>query len=109
MKVAVLGATGGTGRAIVAEARRQGHAVTALVRSEAKAANLVGATLVTGDARDETALAHAIEDCDAVISALGTPMSPFREITLLSTATAALVRVMERPRVRRLVCILRAS
>ena len=105
MKVAVLGGTGGTGRAIVAEARRQGHAVQALVRSAEKAAELAGATLVTGDARDEAALTRAIDGCDAVISALGTPMSPFREVTLLSTATAALVRVMERQRVRRLVCI----
>ena len=105
MKVAVLGATGGTGRAIVAEAQRAGHAVTALVRSEAKAGGLAGAKLAMGDARDEAALSRAVEGCDAVISALGTPVSPFREVTVLSAATAALIGVMQRQAVRRLVCI----
>ena len=101
----VLGATGGTGRAIVAEARRHGHAVTALVRSEAKAGHLGGTKLVVGDARDEAGLSRAIEGCEAVISALGTPMSPFRDVTLLSTATTALIEVMRGQGVRRLVCI----
>ncbi|MGO7401092.1 MULTISPECIES: hypothetical protein [Rhizobium] len=32
-------------------------------------------------------------------------MSPFREVTLLSTATRALVGVMEQQNIRRLVCI----
>ncbi len=105
MKVAVLGATGGTGRAIVSEARRQGHTVAALVRSEAKPSDLAGAELVVGDARNEAALSHVVEGCGAVISALGTPISPMREITLLSTVTAALVRAMDQQGVRRLICI----
>ena len=105
MKVAVLGATGGTGRAIIGEARRQGHATTALVRSEAKAGDLAGTRLVVGDARDGAALSRTVEGCDAVISALGTSMSPFREVTLLSAATAALVGAMRQQGVRRLVCI----
>lgn len=105
MKVAVLGATGGTGRAIVGEAQRQGHAVTALVRSQAKSIDLSGVKLVIGDARDEATVSRAVEGCDAVISALGTPMSPLREVTMLSTATAALISAMERQQVRRLVCI----
>jgi putative NADH-flavin reductase len=105
MKVLLLGATGGTGREIVREAAARGHAVVALVRSKAKAEGLAGATLVEGDARDEQALARALEGCNAVISSLGTPISPFREVTLLSTATRALVKAMDVARVRRLVCI----
>lgn len=107
MKILVLGATGATGLLIVRDALAAGHSVVALVRSKEKAlaAGLSGIDLVEGDARDEAALTRAIAGSDAVISSLGTAMSPFREVTLLSTATRALVRVMEAQKVRRLVCI----
>jgi uncharacterized protein YbjT (DUF2867 family) len=105
MKILVLGATGATGRLIVNKALAEGHEVVALVRSKAKAEDLTGAELVEGDARDAAALTSAIAGCDAVVSSLGTAMSPFREVTMLSTATRALVGVMEKQNVRRLVCI----
>jgi uncharacterized protein YbjT (DUF2867 family) len=105
VKVLILGATGGTGREIVREAGAQGHQAVALVRSTAKAADLAGAELIEGDARDEQALSRALEGCSGVISSLGTAMSPFREVTLLSVATRALVKAMEARNVRRLVCI----
>jgi uncharacterized protein YbjT (DUF2867 family) len=105
MKVLMLGATGGTGRQIVSEACTKGHSVVALVRSVAKAGDLPGAQLVEGDARDAQTLARALQDCSGVISALGTPMSPFREVTLLSTTTRALVDAMAQQNVRRLICI----
>jgi uncharacterized protein YbjT (DUF2867 family) len=105
MKILVLGATGATGRLIVGEAIAKGHEVVALVRSRARSADLAGAELVEGDARDAAALTRAIAGCDAVVSSLGTAMSPFREVTMLSTATRALVGVMAEQKVRRLVCI----
>lgn len=105
MKVLVLGATGATGRLIVSQAHTKGHDVVALVRSTAKAADLTDVKLVEGDARDAAALTRAIAGCDAVISSLGTAISPFREVTLLSMATRALVGVMTQQGVQRLVCI----
>jgi uncharacterized protein YbjT (DUF2867 family) len=105
MKILVLGATGATGRLIVGKAVAKGYEVVALVRSKAKAADLAGAELIEGDARDAAALTRAIAGCDAVVSSLGTAMSPFREVTLLSTATRALVGVMEQQNISRLVCI----
>ena len=105
MRILVLGATGATGRLIVSKAVANGHTVVALVRSKAKAADFGGAELVEGDARDTAALTRAITGVDGVVSSLGTAMSPFREVTLLSTATRALVGVMEQHNVRRLVCI----
>ena len=105
MRVLVLGATGGTGRLIVRDARANGHSVVALVRSKARVRDLPGTELVEGDARDEAALFSALNGCDAVVSSLGTGLSPFREVTLLSTATRALVAAMTRNGVRRLVCI----
>lgn len=105
VRVLVLGATGGTGRAIGRAARSRGYAVNALVRSRARAGDLGAATLIEGDARDQEALMRALEECTAVISALGTSMSPFNEVTLLSAATRALIPAMQAQQVRRLVCI----
>lgn len=104
-KILVLGATGGTGRLIVKEAIARGHAVTALVRSAEKAGDLKGAKLVVGDIRDVGTLRKTLNGQNAVVSALGTPASPFSEVTLLSTATQALVTAMKDERVSRLVTI----
>lgn len=104
-KILVVGATGGTGRLIVRRALALGYDVAALVRSPEKASALKGATLIVGDVRDETTLRDALNGRSAVISALGTPASPFRQVTLLSNATRALVRAMKIAQVARLVCI----
>lgn len=105
MKILVLGATGETGRHIVEGAVADGHQVVALVRSAERAADLSGATLIEGDARDERAVAGALEGCSAVACALGAPIRLFGEVTLLSEATRVLLAAMRRSHVRRLVCI----
>jgi uncharacterized protein YbjT (DUF2867 family) len=104
-KILVLGATGGTGRWIVSQALARGYEVVALVRSLEKARDLKGAKLVVGDARDARSLREALKGVDAVVSALGTPASPFREVTLLSEVTRALVEAMKAAGVSRLVAI----
>ncbi|QND46086.1 SDR family oxidoreductase (plasmid) [Rhizobium lusitanum] len=104
-KILILGATGPTGRHIVSQAVSRGYDVTLLVRSPEKAADMKGAKIVVGDARDEKVLRQAVKGRDAVISALGTPASPFRQVTLLSTATRSLVSAMNAERVSRLVTI----
>lgn len=107
MRILVIGATGGTGQAIVREALAKGHAVTALVRSDAKAGPLLpGAKLVEGDARDGAALTRALDGCQAVISALGTrKIRLVGKVTLMSEGTRVLVAAMRQRGVRRLVCI----
>jgi uncharacterized protein YbjT (DUF2867 family) len=104
-KILVLGATGGTGRLIVKKALARGFEVRALVRSPAKASGLEGAEVFIGDARDEAVLRKALQGMDAVVSSLGTPVSPFREVTVLSSATSALVKAMKAAGVSRLACI----
>lgn len=104
-KLLVLGATGATGRLIVKDALARGFEVRALVRSRERAGGLEGAEIVVGDARNEAALREALAGTDAVVSALGTPVSPFREVTVLSSATKALVAAMKAAGVSRLVCI----
>lgn len=71
-KILILGATGPTRRHIVRQAIARRYDVTALVHSPEKAADLTGATIVVGDARDETALRQASKGRDAVITATGT-------------------------------------
>jgi len=44
-----------------------------------------------------------VNGCDGVVSSLGTGLSPFREVSLLTVATGALVTAMTRNGVRRLV------
>jgi uncharacterized protein YbjT (DUF2867 family) len=104
-KILVLGATGGTGRLIASQALARGTDVAALVRSPEKGRDLKGIKLIFGDARDDNALREALKGRDAVISALGTAASPFRDVTLLSTATRALVGAMNEAHVSRLVAI----
>lgn len=106
MKILVIGATGGTGQAIVREALAKGHDITALVRSQAKARPLLpGIEMVEGDARDRAAVARALSGCDTVISSLGTREITQRKVTVMSDATRALVVAMNERGVRRLVCI----
>lgn len=107
MRLLVIGATGGTGREIVREARAKRHEVTALVRSRAKAAPVLpDIRLEEGDARDPAALRRALDGCDAVVSALGARRPTLiRPVTLFSDGTRALIAAMAERGVRRLVCI----
>ena len=105
MKLLVLGATGGAGKAIVRLAKARGHEVSVLARNPGKARDLGTVRIVQGDALDPEALARALEGAEAVISALGTPASPFREVTLLSSNARILTAEMRRQGVTRLIAI----
>ncbi|MCX7668954.1 MAG: SDR family oxidoreductase [Anaerolineae bacterium] len=73
MKLLIFGATGGTGRQLVAQALEQGHAVTAYVRVAAKLnmqhPNL---TVVQGNILNAESVLAVVFGKDAVLSALGT-------------------------------------
>ena len=91
MKVLVFGATGGTGREIVKQAREQGHEVTEFTRA------------THGDVTtDRDAVANALRGQDAVISALGRGNS-FRSEQLMSRAMDVILPAMQRAGVRRLI------
>jgi putative NADH-flavin reductase len=101
--VAMLGATGRTGRLVVAELLRRGHRVTALVREPGKLGDLAErAGIVIGGSRDPEALAAFVHGADAVLSALG-PTA--REPTLHRDTATALVTVMNSAGVRRFIGI----
>lgn len=70
VRVAVLGASGATGRLLVDELVRRGHDVVVLTRT-AGPADFAGAAWVVGDARDPAALSELVAGADVVMSALG--------------------------------------
>jgi putative NADH-flavin reductase len=102
MRVAVIGASGRTGRATVARALAAGHEVVSVVRTATSAPT--DTTLHIADARDVVALTDAIAGCDAVVSCLG-HVAGADDPTLLQDGAAALVSAMSSATVERLVVV----
>ena len=103
-RLLIIGATGGTGRELVAQALARGHAVTALVRTPSKLRlEHPRLTVLQGDVLDPIAVHEAVKGQEAVLSALGHRqfLHPTR---ILSRGTINLVRAMETHGVKRLVC-----
>src|SRR6201987_5299226 len=69
MKIAMLGATGFVGSALLNEALDRGHVVTAIVRHGEKLEQRDGLTAQAGDVYDTASLATLIRGHEAVISA----------------------------------------
>ncbi|WP_439516562.1 NAD(P)-dependent oxidoreductase [Sediminibacterium sp.] len=69
MKVALIGASGFVGNAILNELLQRGHQVTAIVRSANKISPAENVTVVVANVLNETELSNAIVRHDAVISA----------------------------------------
>lgn len=103
-KLLVLGATGGTGQQIVAQALQAGHEVTAFARSHDPAsARHERLRRVAGDATDGgDSLARAVVGQDAVISALGRGMS-LKSDRLMQRSVPAVLSAMRTHGVRRLI------
>lgn len=68
MKVAIIGATGFVGPALVAEGVSRGYEVTAIARNTDKVEKAAGVTPVAADVNDVDALASALSGHDAVIN-----------------------------------------
>jgi putative NADH-flavin reductase len=103
MKLAVFGATGGTGRCLIEQALVQGHEVTAFARNpSAMTLQHEKLSIVQGDVLDPARVEAAAGGKDAVLCALGTPNRS--GTTVLSTGTKNILAAMEKLGVRRLVC-----
>lgn len=102
MRVAVIGASGRTGKATVARALDAGHEVIAVVRSASRAP--AGAVVKVADARDVAALTAALAGCDAVISCLG-HVAGANDETILGEGITALLEAMSAARVERVVAV----
>ncbi|MGE0349136.1 NAD(P)-dependent oxidoreductase [Hydrogenophaga sp.] len=69
MKIALIGATGFVGSAVLTELLSRGHAVTALARHPEKLAAQHRLQVVKADAQDATQVAAALAGQDALVSA----------------------------------------
>jgi putative NADH-flavin reductase len=69
MKVALIGATGFVGTAILNELLQRGHKVTAIMRNPEKLKAADNVIALRADVADEKAVAAAVADNDAVVSA----------------------------------------
>lgn len=102
MRIAIVGASGRSGRAAVGHALERGHEVVAVVRNASSAPG--GTEVALADARDRLALAAAIEGADAVISAIG-HVTHDDDVSVLRDGAAALASAMSERNVRRLVAV----
>ena len=112
-RILVVGATGGTGRATIAELVQQGYQVTAFSRNAgalAESSELV--TAFNGDATNPDDLDRAVPGHDAVIVTLGISENPFRvrlfgtartPIDVRSAGTRNVIAAMQKLGERRLV------
>ena len=69
MKIALIGATGFVGSAVLTEALQRGHSVVALARDPAKLAPQANLSVVQADARDAAQVAAGVAGADAVVNA----------------------------------------
>lgn len=104
MKVAVFGATGGTGRRVVESALAQGHEVTALVRDPAKLPiSNPALTVFTGNVMDAAAVEKALSGAAAAVVSLGnTANNPER---IVSEGTKVILAGMKKLGVPRVVVV----
>ena len=103
-RVLIIGATGGTGRQLVAQALERGYRVTVLVRNPAKLeVEHPSLTVVRGDVLDPETLEAAMLDQEAVLCALGHKRY-YPPSRILSTGTINILRAMQTHGVDRLIC-----
>ena len=112
MRLLIVGASGGVGQWLTSLAAARGHTVTALVRAESQFTPPPGVNVVRGDPLDARALDAVVAGQDAVASCIGirrTGKWPWAAMKsppdLTERAARALIPVMEKRGVRRLVVV----
>jgi len=102
MKLAIFGATGGTGKLLVEQALAAGHQIVAFVRSPSKLTTRhEGLTVLVGEITDFAAVESAVQGVEAVISVLG-PRGRDRSKPI-TRGTQNIIAAMKAHGVRRLV------
>jgi uncharacterized protein YbjT (DUF2867 family) len=93
LKVLVVGATGGTGRAAVEQLLTDGHQVTAFSRQACERLTPTGKlNCINGDVMNSSAIDAVVQGHDVVIVTLGISENPFRVRLLGTSGTASDVR-----------------
>ena len=108
MKIAVFGASGGTGSEFVQQARNDGHDITAIVRNpESFTLKHLRLRIVTGDALRPQSFAEALKGQDAVVSTLGISsfLRSLRPMTFHEKTIRNIMQQMKALSVGRLLCV----
>lgn len=109
MRLAVFGATGGTGRQLTQQALERGHDVVVLARNPAAVrAEHPRLRVEQGDVLDPTAVDRVVDGCDAVASALGIGYRR-HATTVYSAGTRNILTSMRRSGVFRIVVVSTSS
>ncbi len=103
MNLLIIGATGGTGRQLAAQALDRGHRVTALARRLPATEPSPGLTWALGNVLDPASLDRTMPGQAAVLSALGHKRW-FGPTRILSEGTRNILAAMNHHGVSRLVC-----
>ena len=105
MKVIIFGATGFSGKAILAEAIQQGHQVTVLVRDASKVSiKHKNITIVEGNVLNPQTVASVLQHQEAVIQCLGVGgKGNGKPSTFISDATKIIVDEMQKQEIKRLI------
>jgi NAD(P)-dependent dehydrogenase (short-subunit alcohol dehydrogenase family) len=90
MKIAVVGATGATGRRVVKHALAQGHFVTAVARHPELLSSADRLSFVRGDVLSPGGLTGVLDGVEAVISCIG-PEKNLSPGTLMSVGVASIL------------------
>ena len=107
MKVIIFGATGFSGQGILAEALKQGHKVTILVRDASKIPiRLQNLTIVEGNVLNTQTVASVLHHQEAVIQCLGVGgKGDGKPSTFISDATKIIVDEMQKQNIKRLIAM----
>lgn len=104
MKVTVFGATGGTGKHVVALALAAGHEVTAVARHVESLEPQPNLTVLQGDVLDLASVEQAVAGSDAVVSVLG--VADRRQPTkLYSEGVGNMLRAMKASGTKRIIAL----
>ena len=101
MKIAIIGASGWVGGAIVREALARGHEVTAVSRDPSRLKDLPGVAAASADVRDADAVQRAVAGHEAVVAAVVDRSSG--DTRVIPEAAQALLRLLPEVQVKRLV------
>jgi putative NADH-flavin reductase len=102
MRIALFGATGGTGMQVLEQALAAGHSIQALARDSGKLEPREGLTVVQGDVLDQAATDTSVEGTDAVICVLGT--KPGND-PVEAAGTERILAAMDKHGVKRLIAV----
>jgi uncharacterized protein YbjT (DUF2867 family) len=89
MNILILGATGGTGRALTAKLLEAGHQVTAFARNPWPLVPAANLTICTGNALVAEDVGRTVPGHDAVVITLGNSQNPFAMMVGARRTTAA--------------------